>query len=367
MGSIYRPRYKDRHGQERESSLWWIQYYSRGRKIRESTESADYGDAKDRLKKREGEAVDNQAPKVSRKVTLQDLLDDLVNDYRINGYRSLSDLERRLNLHILPYFGKWKATAIDTAEIRRFINHRQEQEASNAEINREMTAMKRAYTLGIQSGKVANKPYFPMLKESSPRAGFFEREQLNSIIFKLEAEPRAKHLKPIVEFAYITGWRKSEILSLQWRQVDFEAGIVRLEPGTTKNDEARIFPFTRELRVILERQKAKADELARKKSRICPWVFNRHGKRIKDFKSSWTTARESAGIPGNIFHDFRRTAVRNLVRAGIPERVAMKMTGHKTRSVFERYNIVSEADLFEAARRLEHFCDKDTNKLKDIV
>ena len=106
MGSIYRPKYKDRRGQERESAVWWIQYYSRGRKIRESTESADYGEAKDRLKKREGEAVDNQVPTVSRKIILPDLLQDLVNDYKINGYRSLKDLERRLNLHIIPFFGK---------------------------------------------------------------------------------------------------------------------------------------------------------------------------------------------------------------------------------------------------------------------
>jgi integrase len=361
MGSLYRPKYKDRHGEERTSAVWWIQYYAHGRKIRESAETADLGEAKDLLKKREGVAVD-QAPTVSRKITMQDLLQDLVNDYKINGYRSLVDLERRLNLHILPFFGKRKAAAIDTAEIRRFINQRQDNGAANAEINREMTAMKRAYTLGIQAGKVAIKPYFPMLKESSPRAGFFEHDQLDAIIRKLEAEPRAKHLTPIVKFAYITGWRKSEVLGLQWPQVDFQAGIIRLEPGTTKNDEARIFPFTSELREILEGQRAKADELAKKKGRICPYVFNRHGKQIKDFKSSWTTARESAGIPGNIFHDFRRTAVRNLVRAGIPERVAMKMTGHKTRSVFERYNIVSEADLFEAARRLEVFSDKDTGK-----
>ena len=138
---------------------------------------------------------------------------------------------------------------------------------------------------------------------------------------------------------------------------------MRLEPGTTKNDEARVFPFTTELRAILEAQEAKVDALQREKGMLVPWVFfwfgkgagTRVGGPIRLFRRSWKTACTAAGLPGRIPHDFRRTAVRNLVRAGVPERVAMKMTGHKTRSVFERYNIVNDADLTEAARRLEVF------------
>jgi len=152
--------------------------------------------------------------------------------------------------------------------------------------------------------------------------------------------------------------------------VDFQTATACLEPGTTKNKEARAFPFTTELREILESQKAKSEAL-RKKGIITPWVFfieergNRCGKRIGDFKRNWNSACMAAGIPGRIFRDFRRTAVRNLVRAGIPERAAMEMTGHKTRNVFERYNIVSEGDLFEAARKLE-ICStgKDAQKQK---
>ncbi len=86
---------------------------------------------------------------------------------------------------------------------------------------------------------------------------------------------------------------------------------------------------------------------------LTPWIFHRKGRQIGDFRKAWTTACEKAGVPGRILHDFRRTAVRNLVRAGVPELVAMQMTGHKTRSVFDRYNIVSEEDLMEAAKRLD--------------
>ena len=119
---------------------------------------------------------------------------------------------------------------------------------------------------------------------------------------------------------------------------------------------ARTFPFTDALHALLEAQKAEHDRL-KAEGIICPWVFNRsnkkvRGKRITTFIKAFRAACTKAGCPGRIPHDLRRTAVRNLVRAGIPERVAMQMTGHKTRSVFERYNIVSECDLVEAARKL---------------
>ena len=142
---------------------------------------------------------------------------------------------------------------------------------------------------------------------------------------------------------------------LQWRQVDLKIGRVVLDPGTTKNDDARIFPLTDELREVLGKQWEITRSLQRERRIVCPWVFHRDGKRIKNFYAAWRTACKKAGVPGRIPHDFRRTAVRNLVRAGIPERVAMQMTGHKTRSVFERYNIVSEGDLEAAAKRLDEF------------
>ena len=93
--------------------------------------------------------------------------------------------------------------------------------------------------------------------------------------------------------------------------------------------------------------------MEREKGIVCPWVFHRDGKEVRCFRRSWLTACKKAGVPGNVPHDFRRTASRNLIRAGVPEAVAMKLTGHRTRSVFARYNIVSERDLVHAARQLE--------------
>jgi integrase len=366
MGSIYRPKYKDRNGQKRQSSVWWVQYYSRGRKIRESTDTEDFGDAKEYLKRREGDATRGRITKsMERKVLFSELAELVEKDYELNGYRSAVAVELHHRLHVLPYFGKMKATRVSEPDIDDYILQRRKEGASNASINRELCCIKRAYSLGIQKRIVSDRPHIHMLEEDNVRQGFFEREQFESL---------RKHLpewvQPVAAFAYITGWRKSEILELQWRQVDFEAGYVRLEPGTTKNREARQFPFTSDLRALLEGQKAKADKLA-KHGKICPWVFFHYtfrkngkpsflnGKPVGEFKHSWQTACTNAGFPGRLMHDFRRTAVRNLVRAGIPERVAMKMTGHKTRSIFERYNIVSEGDLREAAKRLDVFLAED--------
>jgi hypothetical protein len=143
-----------------------------------------------------------------------------------------------------------------------------------------------------------------------------------------------------------------EILGLTWRQVDFGASTVRLEPGTTKNREGRTFHFTPELRALLEAQRECTATAQAKTDRIIPNVFHRDGEPIKSFRGAWFTACESAGVPGRIFHDLRRTAVRNLERAGVPRSVAMKLTGHKTEAVYRRYAIVSDADLRDAAVKL---------------
>jgi integrase len=145
----------------------------------------------------------------------------------------------------------------------------------------------------------------------------------------------------------------SELQTLQWRQIDFKAGTVRLEPGSTKNTEGRMVVMTAELREVLEAQRAYTEQWQRARKRIIPWVFHRRGKPIKDYRTAWRLACEKAGVSGRIPHDLRRTAVRNLERASVPRSVAMKMVGHKTESIYRRYAIVDEGSLRDAAAKLD--------------
>lgn len=187
-----------------------------------------------------------------------------------------------------------------------------------------------------------------MLNENNVRKGFFEHDQFLSVRAALP-----KYLRNFVSIANKGGWRLEEIETLTWDQVDRKLGIIRLEPGETKNDDARIAYLDDEVKEIIEEQWSLRKQVFNKEGKFFPWVFlNRHNTgRIKKFYKSWRKACKAAGIPGKIFHDFRRSAVRNMVRAGVPENVAMKISGHKTRSVFDRCNIVNDADLIEAAKK----------------
>ena len=333
--------------------IWWVKYYRNGQPMRESTKSCKESDANQLLKLREGDIAKGLpvTPKIGR-LTVDELLEAVTNDYEVNKRKSFRDAKGRIKNHLLPYFGGRKAVSITTSEINKYIAHRQQGQdgASNATVNREVELLKRGYSLALQGGTLLTKPHCPMLKENNVRTGFFEREQFESVRKHLP-----EHYRNAVTFCYITGWRSlSEVLPLQWRQVDFKAGIIRLEPGTTKSGKGRTIFFQQiaELRSVLEEQKAGSEILQKEKGVIVPWVFHRKGKRIIDFRKAWATACNKAGLPGRYKHDFRRTAVRNLVRAGISENTAMEMTGHKTRAVFDRYDIVSESDLKQAATKL---------------
>lgn len=327
--------------------VWWIKYYRDGQPVRESSGSIVEGDAKRLLSKRLGKlAAGERVVPGAERVRMSELLDDLLTEYRVNGRRSY----RRAAIsadHLKSFFGGQRVGAITTATVRAYIDVRQAEKMSNATINRELAALKRAFSLACQAGRLGAAPHIPGLVENNVRSGFFERDQFEDVRQRL---PEA--LRPVVTFAYITGWRLAEITGLMWPQVDFEAGTVRLEPGTTKNKAGRTFPFIPELRSLLEAQRATTTAIATRAGRIIPHVFHRRGKPIRNFYTAWDNACTAAGVPGRLFHDFRRTAVRNLVRAGVPERVAMALTGHKTRAIFDRYNIVSEADLHQAAAKL---------------
>jgi integrase len=283
------------------------------------------------------------------RVRLKELTDSLIADYKMNNKKSLSRVEDSIN-HLIWYFSDDRAAMITTDRIRNYITRRQEEGAKNATINRELSALKRSFNLALESSppRVHACPYIPMLEERNARKGFFEPDQLKAVLKHLP-----EHLRAPAETAYITGWRiHDELLTRHRHHVDLKAGWLRLDPGETKNGEGRMFPLTPRLREVLEEQIARTEALQKVTGRIIPWLFHRKANQIKYFRRSWLTACKDAGVPGKIPHDFRRTAIRNLERAGVPRSTAMRLVGHRTESTYRRYAIVDEAMLKEGGEKL---------------
>ena len=355
MGSLYRPKLKSGG----PSAVWWVKYYQDGRPVRESTGvSADTktppAEARRFLKEREGRVAAGMPvlPRADR-VRYEEAAADLRRHYQTTGTRDLDEAESRLKRLDL-FFAARRLASIGQADAARYAEQRQGEGASNGTINRARAVLGRMCKIAYEGSKLFRLPAFRKLKEAGPRQGFFERDQFMAVRRHLPAD-----LQVAVSIAYAFGWRmQSEVLTLERRQLDLKAGTLRLEPGTTKNDDGRMVYLTPDLGALLEAQLERIRALERRLGRIVPALFPHWGgprwagRARRDFRWAWATACTKAGAPGRIRHDFRRTAVRNMVNAGVPERVAMKVTGHKTRAVFDRYHIVSPGDLQDVARRL---------------
>lgn len=339
MGSIYK-----------RGKVYWIQYYGHGRQFRESSHSQKEADAKRLLKKREGHISEGKLPGIYfDRVRFDELADDLLRDYRVNQKKSIERVTISVE-HLKEHFESMRVTNITTSTINCYVDTRLDEGAANATINRELSALKRMLNIGARQTppKVDRVPYIQMLKENNVRKGFFEHGE-----FLVLRDALPSYMKGFVTFAYKSGWRRSEISKLTWGRVDLEKGIVRLEAGETKNDAARSYHLDEELKDIFQKQWND-----RKKSqKLSPFVFpGPDGQsRIKDIRASWNKACKEANLGKRLFHDFRRTAIRNMIRSGINERVAMMISGHKTRTIFDRYNIVNDEDLRAATQRQEAY------------
>jgi site-specific recombinase XerD len=364
QGRIFQRKYRDRRtGETKSAATYTVEYYVNGRMKRESARTTNQKKALSLLKRRQGKIAEGRrVDPAGERVVFKQLADNLLNDYKANRRRSLERVTDALD-HLLAAFDGYRAQDICGDMVTKYVVDRQTEGAANATINREQAALKRMYRLAAE--KLAGYcPPVRMLEENNVRQGFFERPEFEATLASLPAD-----LKPVFEVAYITGWRiKSEILTRQRSHLDFASGWLRLEPGETKNRKGRMFPLLPELRAVLERVAADTRTFEEKTGRVVPWLFNRQGERIRSFRRAWITACRRAGLarvverdgrtvvyPLRIPHDFRRTAVRNLERAGVPRSTAMAMVGHRTESIYRRYAIVDETMLREGAERLTAF------------
>jgi integrase len=322
--------------------IWWIRYMVPGEKAErfESSKSPAKSDAIRLLNKRRGD-VDSRTL-VPAEATIGNLLDLYLADKRsTKGY---VDAEGYVRLHLRPAFGKVPVDGLTTAMINGFVDQKRNLGRANASINRWLEGLHRSYTLGFQNKPrlVAEIPAIAMLDESgNVREGFL----LHGQYVKLRDE-LPDHQRLLLVIGYHLGMRKGEILGLRWDQVDFQAGLIRLEKRQTKGKQARNAPLYGELRSWLEM----AYSAPRGVTIVC-WK----GEAVSETKRAWKGACKRAGVPDLYIHDLRRTAIRNMIRAGVPEKQAMLISGHKTRSMLDRYDIIDERDIHAAGKKMAAF------------
>ncbi|MFB3923833.1 MAG: tyrosine-type recombinase/integrase [Terriglobia bacterium] len=308
-------------------------------------------------------------------MTVAELYDDYERAFEVSGKRAIEWVKRCWDKHLEPFFGKYRARQITTDLLNRYIQARRAEGAAVATCNRELACLRAAFNLARKSEKISHVPHFPTLIEDNVRTGFVEHAEYQKLI----AQNPPLYMRLLLALGYTFGFRKSELLDMRAGQVDLLARTIRLNPGSTKNREGRLVSFEglREIEALLQQAMSG-------KTPNDPLFTRDDHKRVLNFREAWYNLTVSAGLgklvcpkcdqavapdrrcsscgkvwkinrlryQGLLFHDLRRSAVRNLMRSGISEHVAMQISGHRTTQVFRRYDIVAERDLQDAARKI---------------
>jgi integrase len=214
---------------------------------------------------------------------------------------------------------------------------------STANVNRTMAVLKRMFNLAVREELAERNPCWKikMLPENNTRDRILSVDELERLLGYLPL-----HAGRVVHFAYLTGMRAGEIFNLTWDKVDLAQELVRLGAEDTKTSEPRVVFLCDGAYDILK-------AAGRVRSLVHNRVFTYRGKPLKKIKKAFTNACRKAGIVNFRFHDLRHTFNTNMRKAGVDQSVIMKLTGHKTPSMFQRYNTVDVDDAKLAYRRLE--------------
>ena len=328
----------------KRGKIYWVKLWVDGTPVFESSKSTKHSDAVKLLAKLQGKKSRNEIVKAEgREVLISELLDDVVESDIEASTKYIWGLVIEKNLR--PFFGHLKASRLTTAKIKEYRKKRTGDGVADSTVNRELTILRTAFNNARKEGTVYSVPHFHMVTETTVRDGFLTDAQYIKLRDALPMD-----IKPLFVCAYNTGMRKSELLSITWNMVDFEQGMITLPARITKTKKGRNVPILAgDMEGLLRSAKQERDA----GWPTSPHVFNRHGKRITDFRTVWAHAVKAAGVPDLIFHDLRRTAVKNMSRAGVPQVIRMAISGHKTDSMERRYNIVDNEDLADARRRME--------------
>ncbi len=334
---------------------WWLRYYHKGREIRESAKTSDERAAVRTLKARLDDlAVDRKGltkfttPEM-RKVTVHELLEALRADYAQRG--KLSDQNKSTIRQAQEAFGYIRAAEFSPDHVNRYINEQLAAEYANASINRVTGIVGRAFQLAMVEGRVSRTPYIKRLPEDNARQGFCDAASFELVRASLPAD-----LQDFAQFAFSTGWRRGEIASLDWSNVQDGDTMIRLRPDQAKNKQGRSVPITGKLIDVIKRRREARTFEVNGITQMSHLVFYRGaGTAVIEFRKSWKAACTKAGRPGLLFHDLRRSAVTAMVNAKVPQLVAMQISGHKTPSMFKRYAITVEDEMREAQAATERY------------
>src|SRR5712691_6456395 len=362
------------------SPYLWIRFPDhRGRKQRESTNIRFHtrGDgeaviAPETLRKAQ-RRLDARRAEVSarrsvgtdeRRVRFEHLADLVRRDYELRGRRSLAALEARLAA-LAGFFGGMRAVDITPVVIEEYQRARKAGQvapvrrprrdgkpggrpirpAANATVNRDLEVLKRAFKLARRKGLLTAAPEFPedLSEKNNVRRGFATHRTYLDV---------RRHLPDdhadVLDFGYLVGWRKGQIQGLTWGAVDLADNALEVPAAINKTGEAHRLWMFPEIRAIIDRRLAK-------RTPGTSLVFHVDGEALGDWTARWNRACRAAGRPGLRFHDLRRTASRNLVRAGVDRKVAMSITGHQTMAMFDRYNVTADDDVRQAVGRYSAF------------
>ena len=334
QGRVYRPKVDGR-----QTGVWWLDYYHGAKRHRESSRTTVRSEALRLLRRRVAEREEGRITGSGR-VTVTELRGLIERQYELDGRRSLDRLRPALSRLEAFFGGSTNAIQVTPVRIDAYSAKRLSEGAARATVNYELAALRRMFRLGVKKRLLAVRPEIELPRVHNERQGFFEEGDFAALLLELPA-----CLRELIQFARLTGWRlHKEVLPLMWEAVDWQGQVIRIAPQNTKAGDARLFPFGQApaLRRLLETRWEARDGL---------FVFHRGGRRILDFRGAWDNACKRAGLQGRIPHDLRRTAARDFRRAGVSEGEIMRLCGWRTRAMFDRYNIIDEADLSAAVAR----------------